>query len=62
MSARSLKPDPDPSRHGRVADALISSYVRELLADEAPNEVESDAHAPAEPPIVSSAREDSAIA
>jgi hypothetical protein len=26
-----------PSRHGRAADALIASYVRELLVDE-PNE------------------------
>jgi len=25
-----------PNRHGRAADALISSYVRELLADERP--------------------------
>jgi len=23
-----------PNRHGRVAEALISSYVRELLADD----------------------------
>jgi len=26
---------PDASRHGRAADALISSYLRELLADDA---------------------------
>ena len=24
----------EPSRHGRAADALIASYVRELLADD----------------------------
>jgi len=24
----------EPNRHGRAADALIASYVRELLADE----------------------------
>jgi hypothetical protein len=24
----------EPNRHGRVADALIASYVRELLADD----------------------------
>lgn len=24
----------EPTRHGRVADALIATYVRELLADD----------------------------
>jgi len=26
----------EPNRHGRAADALIASYVRELLADDRP--------------------------
>lgn len=26
----------EPNRHGRAADALIASYVRELLADDGP--------------------------
>jgi hypothetical protein len=26
----------EPNRHGRAADALIASYVRELLADAGP--------------------------
>jgi hypothetical protein len=27
----------EPTRHGRAADALIASYVRELLADDGPH-------------------------
>jgi hypothetical protein len=27
----------EPNRHGRAADALIASYVRELLADDGPH-------------------------
>ena len=27
----------EPNRHGRAADALIASYVRELLADAGPH-------------------------
>jgi len=26
----------EPNRHGRAADALIASYVRELVADDGP--------------------------
>ena len=26
----------EPSRHGRAADALIASYLRELLSDDGP--------------------------
>lgn len=26
----------EPNRHGRAADALIASYLRELLADDGP--------------------------
>jgi hypothetical protein len=36
----------EPDRHGRAADALIASYVRELLADdEAPPAQIDDSHA-----------------
>lgn len=39
-----------PSRHGRAADALIASYVRELLADDPVGEApDAASHAPAEP-------------
>ena len=27
----------EPNRHGRAADALIASYLRELLADDGPH-------------------------
>jgi hypothetical protein len=36
----------EPSRHGRAADALIASYLRELLADD-----ETDSAQPAELPV-----------
>lgn len=32
----------DPGRHGRAADALIASYLRELIADE-PEHPQGDA-------------------
>lgn len=40
-----------PSRHGRAADALIASYVRELLAEEELRAVPSADPAGAAPPL-----------
>jgi len=43
----------EPGRHGRAADALISTYLRELLADEQLGEPSSPAAEPlrAEPQL-----------
>lgn len=38
----------DPNRHGRAADALIASYVRELLADDEAEPVRGAAELAAE--------------
>jgi hypothetical protein len=43
----------EPDRHGRAADALIASYVRELLADDEtqpPHAADPHAEPPTEAP------------
>lgn len=43
----------EPTRHGRAADALIASYVRELLADDESQSPMGEPlrAAPAAPPV-----------
>jgi hypothetical protein len=49
----------EPTRHGRAADALIASYVRELLAEEPTtptNTATGDPEQPLETPLAALAR------
>jgi hypothetical protein len=39
----------EPTRHGRAADALIASYVRELVAEDEPAPARADPLAAAAP-------------
>jgi hypothetical protein len=50
----------EPNRHGRAADALIASYLRELLADEEPRPSGESPHAAPLPPLAATTPEQTA--